>query len=118
LIRLSRVAPELPVSDLKAALKFYQQKLGFGVASELPGGEYAVVERDAVALHLFLDERQQFSAVGLHIFTSQLDELHQEFTHRGVALSQEIMRKPWGTRDFRVNDDWGNQLKFTEPEAA
>ena len=114
-IKLSRVAPEIPVSDLRAALRFYEQKLGFVVAAELPGGDYAVVERDGVALHLFLDERQQPSPVGLHIFTHQLDELQQELKNRGVCLSHEIQRKPWGTRDFRVNDDWGNQLKFTEP---
>jgi len=25
------------------------------------------------------------------------------------------VRKPWGNRDFRVKDDSGNELKFTEP---
>jgi hypothetical protein len=25
------------------------------------------------------------------------------------------MRKPWGSRDFRVNDHSGNEIKFTEP---
>jgi catechol 2,3-dioxygenase-like lactoylglutathione lyase family enzyme len=113
--RLSRVAPEVPVADLNGALKFYEQKLGFRVVAELPNGDYAIVERDGVAIHLFRDDTRKLSPVGLHIFTHELDELRQELLLRGVSLSQEIIRKPWGNRDFRVNDDWGNQIKFTEP---
>ena len=112
---LSRIAPEVPVTDLQAALALYEQKLGFAVAAEAPGGDYAIVERDGVAIHLFLDEGRRSSPVGMHIFTHQLDELRQELADRGAAFSQGIQRKPWGTRDFRVKDDWGNELKFTEP---
>ncbi len=115
MVKLARVAPEVPVSDLKAALKFYEQKLGFRVVAVLPNGDYAIVERDEVAIHLFRDDTQKLSPVGLHIFTNQLDEFRQELLLRGACLSQEIIRKPWGNRDFRVNDDWGNQIKFTEP---
>ena len=114
---LSRVAPEVPVSDLQAALAFYAQKLGFRVAAELPSGDYAIVERDGVAIHLFNVDPHQLSPVGLHIFTPHLDELQQELLSRGACLSQQIMRKPWGNRDFRINDAWGNQIKFTEPLA-
>jgi len=115
MVKLSRIAPELPVSDLKGALKSYQQKLGFEVVAEMPGGDYAIVERDGIAIHLFHSASQLLSPVGLHIFTNQLEELHGELQSRGAFLSQEIKRQPWGTRDFRVNDGWGNQLKFTEP---
>ena len=47
---LTRVAPELPVSDLAEALEYYTARLGFEVASVLPSREYAIVERDDVAL--------------------------------------------------------------------
>jgi uncharacterized glyoxalase superfamily protein PhnB len=30
-------------------------------------------------------------------------------------VTQEITLKPWGNREFRVIDDFGNQIKFTEP---
>jgi uncharacterized glyoxalase superfamily protein PhnB len=114
MVRLSRIAPELPVSDLQSALRFYQQKLGFQLASEMPDGNYAVVERDDIAIHLFQGDLQP---VALHIFTNGLDELCAELRERGASFSQEIARKPWGNRDFRVQDEWGNQLKFTEPLA-
>jgi uncharacterized glyoxalase superfamily protein PhnB len=113
--KLSRVAPEIPVQDLSGSLDYYQQKLGFEVVMEMPGGDYAIVERDGVALHLFRDAARPHSPVGLHIFTDSLDELHAEFIVRGARISQPIVRKPWGNRDFRVGDHSGNELKFTEP---
>ena len=113
--KLSRVAPELPVLDLGESIKYYEQKLGFQVATELPGGEYAIVERDAIAIHLFRDDAGSHSPVGIHIFTHDLDELHDELQQRGAHVAEGITRKSWGNRDFRVNDYSGNQIKFTEP---
>jgi len=113
--KLSRIAPEIPVSDMRLSIEYYEQKLGFRLVQEMPAGDYAIVERDDIAIHLFQDDTRNHSPVGMHIFTHQLDELHAELQQRGARLSQEIMRKPWGNRDFRVNDHSGNELKFTEP---
>jgi uncharacterized glyoxalase superfamily protein PhnB len=81
---------------------------------EMPDGDYAIVERDGVAIHLFQDGIGAHSPMSMHIFTHQLDELHTELLERGARISQEIIRKPWGNRDFRVGDQSGNELKFTE----
>jgi uncharacterized glyoxalase superfamily protein PhnB len=113
--RLFRIAPEIPVSDLRQAIQYYEQKLGFKVVAQMPAGDYAVVERDDVAIHLFTDDAGHHSPVGIHVFTHRLDDLHAELLERGAELSQKIMRKPWGSRDFRVKDQSGNELKFTEP---
>jgi uncharacterized glyoxalase superfamily protein PhnB len=53
--------------------------------------------------------------MGVHLFTHDLAELFEEFSDRGVRIAQKIERKPWGNRDFRVKDEFGNELKFTEP---
>jgi len=34
---------------------------------------------------------------------------------RGARIAQHVEGKPWGTRDFRVTDPFGNVIKFTEP---
>ncbi len=115
---LSRIAPEIPVSDLKAAIDYYCQKLGFDLVMELPSGGYAIVERDGIAIHLFEEDAKPSVSVGVHIFTHELEELHAELRNRGASICQDIIRKPWGNRDFRVNDCAGNMLKFTEPVAA
>ena len=115
MVRLSRIAPEIPVSNVREAMDYYERKLGFRIAMEMPAGDYAIVERDDIALHLFQDDVRSHSPVGIHIFTRDLDQLHEEVVQRGARVSQEIIRKPWGNRDFRVTDDWGNEIKFTEP---
>lgn len=113
--RLSRIAPELPAKGLEAALEYYEQRLGFETAMRTPDGGYAIVERDGVAIHLFEDAGAGRSSVGIHIFTPDLDELYAEFEARGAQFLQPIERKPWGNREFRVKDEFGNELKFTEP---
>jgi len=115
MVKLSRIAPELPVADLNKSIEYYEQKLGFQVVAQMPTGNYAIVERDDVAIHLFRDDGHSCSPVGIHIFTQDLDSLHAELQKRGARVSQGIIRKPWGNRDFRVNDDSGNEIKFTEP---
>ena len=113
---LSRIAPEVPVDDLKQAIAYYTQKLGFELAMEIPN-DYAIVERDGIAIHLFTQTPLTSGSAGLHIFTHQLQDLHDELCQRGAIISAPISRRPWGNRDFRVTDSAGNTLKFTEPLA-
>jgi len=112
LAKLTRVAPEIPAADVKRAVDFYAQ-LGFAKVFEIPG-EYAIVERDGIALHLFRAEPGQ-SPAGVHIFTPDLEELFAEFEASRVEFVQRVERKAWGNREFRVRDEFGNVLKFTEP---
>jgi uncharacterized glyoxalase superfamily protein PhnB len=80
----------------------------------MPDGDYAIVERDDVAIHLFTGG-QGNGPRSIHVFTDGLDELYSEFETAGAHIKQGIIRKPWGNRDFRVLDDFGNEIKFTEP---
>ncbi len=113
--KLTRLAPELPSTNLDNAVAYFEKKLGFAVVTLLPENEYAIVERDGLAIHLFANQARNSSAVGLHIFTRDLDQLFAELQAAGATITQEIERKPWGNRDFRVRDEFGNELKFTEP---
>ena len=92
---LSRIAPEIPVSDLGLAIDYYCQKLGFELAVDLADG-YAIVERDGIAIHLFENE-EGLSAVSIHLFTHELDELHAELCSRGAAIYQDIHANPGAT---------------------
>lgn len=114
--KLARIAPELPAANIEQAVNYYERKLGFEVASLMPEIEYAIVERDGVAIHLFADHAAR-SAIGVHIFTRDLEQLFLELEDNGAAITQPIEQKPWGNREFRVRDEFGNELKFTEPLA-
>jgi uncharacterized glyoxalase superfamily protein PhnB len=112
--RLARIAPELPAANIEQAVHYYERKLGFEVAIRMLENEYAIVERDGIAIHLFADSERR-SAVGVHIFTPDLDQLFEELKQNGADIVQPIEQKPWGNREFRVRDDFGNELKFTQP---
>ena len=84
---LARIAPELPSDDLNEAVAYYEQKLGFKVALRLPGNEYAIVERDGVAIHLF--------AVSHVTIPSNIDKLvdasrHSKFTGHPSRRGQNV----------------------------
>jgi uncharacterized glyoxalase superfamily protein PhnB len=113
MVRLLRVAPEMPATNLALALEYYERRMGFHLAIRMP--DYAIVERDGVAIHLFEDRARKHSPVGIHIFTADLDEVFEEISQSGALVTQAIEKKPWGNREFRVKDDFGNEIKFTEP---
>jgi uncharacterized glyoxalase superfamily protein PhnB len=113
--KLARIAPEIPVSNMRESIDYYEKKLGFHVVMQMPEGVYAIVERDHVAIHLFQDDTRVHSPASMHIFIHGLDELYAELQQRGAQVTQEILRKPWGNRDFRVEDCSENKIKFTEP---
>ncbi len=112
-LRLSRLAPELPVASLHAAAEYYSARLGFLVAMRMD--DYVIVERDGVAIHLFDNMSREHTPVGIHIFTPDLDALFTELETRGATIVQQIEVKPRGNREFRVLDVDKNELKFTEP---
>lgn len=80
----------------------------------MPEGNYAIIERDGVAIHLFTAGKGNVPG-SIHVFTDGLDDLYSEFETAGAQIKQGIVRMPWGNRDFRVLDDFGNEIKFTEP---
>ena len=88
---LTRVAPEIPVANLEDSLVYYKNKLGFEVVMRMPEGDYAIVERDDVALHLFQDATKSHSPVSFHIFANGLDELFSEIEGRGAKVLQKIV---------------------------
>jgi len=110
---LTRLAPELPATNLAASLAYYRDQLGFEIRTILPDRSYAIVERDGMAIHLFASDGDK--GAGLHLFTDEIEPLLDELRRRGARITQPVERKPWGNRDFRVADPTGNELKFTEP---
>jgi uncharacterized glyoxalase superfamily protein PhnB len=102
--KLTRVALELPVTNMAQALQHYDKQLGFDVVMTMPTGDYAIVERDGVALHLYEDASGAATLGSIHIFVDGLDDLEAELQNRGAQFTQTIVRKPWGNRDFRVVD--------------
>ncbi len=111
--------PVLHVSDLKASLSFYLDRLGFACPWRNDEDGVAQVERQGCALilanhwpekvgkglmfiSLKLEPRAQIAAI---------DALRAEFSAKGVAVKEGW----WGYRLLVVDDPDGNQLFFNFP---
>lgn len=115
--------PQLFVSDMELACRFYVEKLGF--KTEFSYGEppfYAQVYRDGGRLNLrkvggpVFDSRFRIKEPDALSATLTLDDaksLFLEFQKANVTFHQTLKTEPWGARTFIVQDPDGNLICFT-----
>jgi len=119
-IELHGGAPVLVVADIKRAVEYYRDTLGFKV--EFLYGEppfYAGVERGNVLIHLTAKETKRQPGHGaVYIFASDVDRLHEELKARGAKILKAPQDYDYGMRDFDVLDLDGNQLSFGQESKA
>ena len=114
-------APQFLVSELSDAIAFYEQRLGFQ-SDFVYSDFYASVSRGGAAIHLKcapkLEAERAHRKSGEHLdaylSVSGIDELHEEFVDRGAPIVKPLEERPWGTRDFHVEDPDGYILCFSE----
>lgn len=114
--------PQLYVSDIDKARRFYEQKLGFKTAfvyGEPPF--YAQVFRDGARLNLRRVEGPVFDSafrarerdpLSATLILDDAKPLFLEFQNAGVTFHQTLNTEPWGARTFIVKDPDSNLLCF------
>jgi uncharacterized glyoxalase superfamily protein PhnB len=119
-LRLGPATPILRIFDEAKAREFYQDALGFAwdwehrFAPDLP--LFAQVSR--AGLRLFLSEHHGDGTPGtkIHITTAGQDGLEAEILGKQYRYARPgIETMPWGERQMRVTDPFGNTLIFAEP---
>ncbi len=118
---ISTAAPQFLVNELSEALAFYQERLGFSV-DFVYEGFYAGVSRDGATIHLKcapkLEAERAHQRSGEHLDAyldvSGVAQFHDEFTERGVPITRPLEERPWGRREFHVEDPDGYILCFSE----
>src|SRR5277367_204173 len=95
--------PELPVEDVARAQEHYRDALGFEIGWLLPGGDIGAVSRPPTAI--FLRKRTRPFEPAVHwVFAADLDATHEELRGRGARIVEPLETKPWGLRQFTVED--------------
>ena len=124
---LTSVAPHLYVSDLKASIEFFTEKLGFSI--DFVYGEppfYGEVSRDRVQLALrHMDEavfkpdvreREELLSASITLATTEgIQQLFLTYQAAGVPMHQSLRIEPWQAKTFVVKDPDGNLLLFAGP---
>jgi catechol 2,3-dioxygenase-like lactoylglutathione lyase family enzyme len=114
-------APQFLVEKLNDSLRFYEQRLGFS-RDFVYQDFYASVSRDRAVIHLKCApkleaeraHRRSEEHLDAYLAVSGVQELHDELAGRGAPITRRLEQRPWGTRDFYVEDPDGYVLCFSE----
>src|SRR6476660_6450963 len=98
-----RTHPIIGTRDIKRAIEFYTQRLGFQLAfqdnPDTPN--YVGFRRDQVELHMQFQYEHEMSTIRLRFLVDDPDALFTEYQQRGVECSESGIRDtPWGTREL------------------
>jgi catechol 2,3-dioxygenase-like lactoylglutathione lyase family enzyme len=107
------ISPVFLVSDIRAALAFYCERLGFGL--DWTWGDpptHANVSRGAISITLTLGQAGAASSE-VYVGLRGVDAYYAELRTRNVQAG-ELADRPYGMRDFELMDLDGNRLVFGE----
>ena len=112
---LRGAAPVFVVRDVRRAVEYYRDALGFRV--EFTDGDpvsYAGVERDEVLIHLQAasETKRAPGQSSIYVFVSDVDNLYDELKGRGARTLKAPQDYAYGMRDFDVEDLDGNHVGF------
>ena len=111
LTTIGQLVPELPVADVERAQQYYRDVLGFEIAWLDEGKEIGAVGRGKVAI-FFRKRHGSFEPAVHWVFAEDIDATYEEFRSRGSKIVEPLEKKPWGLRQFTVEDLDGNRFYF------
>jgi catechol 2,3-dioxygenase-like lactoylglutathione lyase family enzyme len=113
--------PQIFVTDMERAVRFYRDQLGFSV--EYLYGEppyYGLIVRgaagmnlrhvDEVPMNVGLRDREQLLAATIVVRNAKA--LFVSFKEAGLPFHQKFREQSWGAHDFIVTDPDGNLIHF------
>jgi predicted enzyme related to lactoylglutathione lyase len=111
LTSIAQPVPELPVADVERAQKYYRDALGFDIAWLTLDKYVGAVSRGEVAI--FFRRREPPFEPALHwVFADDIDATYEEMKSLGANIVDPLERKPWGLRQFTIEDLDGNRFYF------
>jgi uncharacterized glyoxalase superfamily protein PhnB len=123
--RLVSSAPVLLVRDVVAAAHHYRDALGF-TYDRLWGQppKFVILQRDG--MHLMLNQAPPGVAIvphwkidagmwNVYFWTDDVDSLFAEVRARGAKIDYGLGDKPYGVREFGIQDLDGHDIGFGQP---
>jgi catechol 2,3-dioxygenase-like lactoylglutathione lyase family enzyme len=107
--------PIIGTRDIKRAIGFYTQQLGFELTFRDPDEppNYVGFRRDSVVLHMQFQFEHEMGTIRLRFLVEDPDALFDEYRQRGVECTPNgVADTEWGTREFALYDLDRNALTF------
>jgi hypothetical protein len=108
---IGQPVPELAVAHVERARQHYRNVLGFEIGWLYPGKEVGAVSRRNVAI--FFRKRTPLFEPAVHwVFAHGMDASYRKLQSLGANIVDPLEKKPWGLRQFTVQDLDGNVFYF------
>ena len=114
-VKLNAFAAVFTVRDVGASLGFFLGRLGFREHFRLGDPpSYAIVERDAVSIHLMpaSEAPESRGRSSIYVFVADVDRLHGELQALGCPIEAPPADFFYGMREMSVRDSDGNRITF------
>ena len=108
---IGQPVPELPVVDVERAQRHYRDAFGFEIEWLSSGRDIGAVSRGDVAI-FFRQRKPPFDPVVHWVFAEDIDATYRELESSGAKIVDPLEKKPWGLRQFTVEDVDGNRFYF------
>ena len=126
---MGSISPLLAVRDIKETVYFYREYLGFTTGFIFPDAEnpeYVDMTREEITLmfvttsSLNIGKKERLgTGVNLYLdISDNIDDFYAELKRKRVTVVTEITDRPWGTRDFTIEDNNGYRLTFSRNASA
>ncbi len=114
------IAPVLPVRDVRAAVEFYRDKLGFEILflhGDPPTyGVATLNDWTAGGATIHFSAASEIGAASLYVNVGpDMARLEESCRARGVEIVKPLALMPWGQREFSIRDCDGHALCFSAP---
>ena len=115
--RVRSITPILPVADIPATLAYYRDVLG--ADNDWQWGDppvHAGCMIGSAELQFSLDPDLCANCRGLSMFLNvvNIDQHYADRQKAGAAIVSELESKPWGVKEYNVEDCNGVRLRFAE----
>jgi predicted enzyme related to lactoylglutathione lyase len=115
--------PELFVSDVDAAARYYTEELGFDLVARMPEdasqpAEYARVASGGAGFMFESTKDVSTKGVAFYIEVDDVDATARDLGARGANITEEPVDRWYGWREVTVHDRDGYKLVFTAPVEA
>lgn len=117
------VVPYLHYPDVREAVTWLTEKLGFGPATLFPGPDDTVTHADITvgSNSIVLNNEEEMSTSGRDamfiVMVDQVDAHHRDLVERGVD-AQDPYDTSYGPRCFIVTDPWNYQWVFWQGDVT
>src|SRR5215470_4749271 len=111
---VTSLSPQFLVDDLPEAIAYYRDQLGFET-DFVYESFYASVSRDGFSIHLKCapknitdrTQRRHNEHLDAYVGVRGIDTLFDELKSKGAHITRSLEERPWGCKDFYVEDSDG-----------